>query len=1249
MTTPHAPRLWISTIHALRAPPRDWRGTVDDLEALLRRHGQTVEGKEGPAIVVSGFVAGEGQTPGTKGKRGRFRQEHLVAETWLLGLDFDSRPGDWRAIVAPLLGFDGIAYATHSHTRPGKGEAPRFRLLVPYSRSVTPAEHRALVAWAAAYCGGGNDESCSDPTRLFYTPRRQAHDATEAPWIERFHGPRLDPDNLPDGQTVAGLLAAAAHRKPTAPPDAVELKGADRVRTAATVAAPGAGRWARAALERECDAVASMAEGGRNNRLNASAFALGQLVAGGYLSADTVTGALLAAAHRCGLTTQEAQQTIDSGLSAGIDSGPRHPEASATARAKRSLTVLQDDAVPMPLEDARTRLLEKVAEALHRHGRVAIAADPGVGKTTALREQLPNLYLAGKTVRWALPTNDLAEEIEREARRVMSDAEAMSDAMLGAALAGIRQALKRTEDNCLSFKAVNAARRAGGDDGVQATCRACPHHPNNAEGAAGLCGFFVAKRAESEAPRPWLVFTTHELEAKRQAAAAATALHLQAFQRAAAAKAEGPPRRYRPGAQWGDDGLYLLPVADDAGSPPPELEGPPKEREAACLEWLATIDGLECAPTLEALRNKLAPTADQTDLVVIDERPKAADEAVAITADDLVAWMEAGDLEADDANKLLALSAAVRASENDKRARLTSADLAARWPHGTLRVRRTADGDVASEVAEQHLADHAAAAVKGDAERLQALEGAPPVAGLQALELATAYGWQGCAVASGKLHMKILRPIVGDDARTVVYLDGTATEATARALLGPCARFERIAVELHPDSTVTVVQANSAKSTLPTLADTGANDDDGAAEASATSSTRDRVGEARRRREAAVAGIRAVAERHGGKDALAIVHKGWTEDKEVGPLLEKAFGKVTWFGAADATGSNDYKDCPRAVVWADYYLPQYEKRGLAEAFALRAADDPACTLELEEWEAQAQHQTEAATVLQALHRVRPIEQARHLVLVTRRELPTVLEARVSERVPIDRLVFEVLGITPPGRAGAALLLRREVLERGPVALGCGVKPTPRAPENTIWRTRCCPDTALQRGSELWADHGGFPAMAEAAGVAWGHAPTSDGSRAPMAWPLTAPRPDAATVARLVSKVRPGLRWVEWDGQRVELERDDGAMLEALRSLPFDGVGWEALAEAAGVSESTCRRRLRALGIASLEALREAWRGLTMPPPLLLPEALALEVAPDAHPTWALRGGSAWLLLAPPEAVAWWLRHRPPNATAQRAA
>lgn len=82
-------------------------------------------------------------------------------------------------------------------------------------------------------------------------------------------------------------------------------------------------KYAQAALEEECAAVARTASGGRNARLNAAAFSLGTLVGAGALDESEATAGLMYAATACGLPDFEARATVRSGMVAGM----RQPRA----------------------------------------------------------------------------------------------------------------------------------------------------------------------------------------------------------------------------------------------------------------------------------------------------------------------------------------------------------------------------------------------------------------------------------------------------------------------------------------------------------------------------------------------------------------------------------------------------------------------------------------------------------------------------------------------------------------------------------------------------------------------------------------------------------------------------------------------------------------------------------------------------------------------------------------------------------
>lgn len=92
-------------------------------------------------------------------------------------------------------------------------------------------------------------------------------------------------------------------------------------------------RWARAAFDAELAALRSTSSN-RNDALNKAAFALGSIVAGGYLAEGEVIDALTSVAEGIGLNASEIHATIQSGLRSGAKS-PRHPAAIAMGEGER--------------------------------------------------------------------------------------------------------------------------------------------------------------------------------------------------------------------------------------------------------------------------------------------------------------------------------------------------------------------------------------------------------------------------------------------------------------------------------------------------------------------------------------------------------------------------------------------------------------------------------------------------------------------------------------------------------------------------------------------------------------------------------------------------------------------------------------------------------------------------------------------------------------------------------------------------
>jgi hypothetical protein len=89
------------------------------------------------------------------------------------------------------------------------------------------------------------------------------------------------------------------------------------------------GAYGRAALDRECDALANAARGGRNHALNRASFALHQLVAGGELDGAEVHHRLVQAAIANGLMTDptDGPRSVEKTIASGARAGLQHPRS----------------------------------------------------------------------------------------------------------------------------------------------------------------------------------------------------------------------------------------------------------------------------------------------------------------------------------------------------------------------------------------------------------------------------------------------------------------------------------------------------------------------------------------------------------------------------------------------------------------------------------------------------------------------------------------------------------------------------------------------------------------------------------------------------------------------------------------------------------------------------------------------------------------------------------------------------------
>jgi len=83
--------------------------------------------------------------------------------------------------------------------------------------------------------------------------------------------------------------------------------------------------YGRAALASEIEILATTRPGSRNHQLNASAFSLSQLVAGGVLSASAVSAGLINGCERNGLWAEDGPKQCRATIASGAKTGLQHP------------------------------------------------------------------------------------------------------------------------------------------------------------------------------------------------------------------------------------------------------------------------------------------------------------------------------------------------------------------------------------------------------------------------------------------------------------------------------------------------------------------------------------------------------------------------------------------------------------------------------------------------------------------------------------------------------------------------------------------------------------------------------------------------------------------------------------------------------------------------------------------------------------------------------------------------------------
>lgn len=131
---------------------------------------------------IGGFVGGHL-------KEGR-RKNGFVAARQILTLDMDFPPADLMEAKGKTIGHAMAIYSTHKHSE----KSPRYRLIIPLNRPVSPDEYEAIGRKVAEDIGIDYfDDSTFQPARLMYWP---SHSTDVAPVFEYWDEPFMKADDV---------------------------------------------------------------------------------------------------------------------------------------------------------------------------------------------------------------------------------------------------------------------------------------------------------------------------------------------------------------------------------------------------------------------------------------------------------------------------------------------------------------------------------------------------------------------------------------------------------------------------------------------------------------------------------------------------------------------------------------------------------------------------------------------------------------------------------------------------------------------------------------------------------------------------------------------------------------------------------------------------------------------------------------------------------------------------------------------
>jgi hypothetical protein len=233
------------------------------------------------------------------------------SKLWVLDTDVDSERGvDGNAALAALVARHGPLPQTLTSQTPRGGGQRFFRWNGAHIRNST-----SKIGEGIDVRGDGG---------YVILPPSVRWDGTSYRWQD----PSLPPADAPSWLIEKAIKASSSSSDGTPrvrEPRRTTEAGAVSFNGSLGLSSPRAHAWALAALRIACERIANAKTGKRNHTLNAEAFDLFRLVAGGYLDEERARASLFQAADKCGLIDDDGVESVDKTIKSARKAGLKQP------------------------------------------------------------------------------------------------------------------------------------------------------------------------------------------------------------------------------------------------------------------------------------------------------------------------------------------------------------------------------------------------------------------------------------------------------------------------------------------------------------------------------------------------------------------------------------------------------------------------------------------------------------------------------------------------------------------------------------------------------------------------------------------------------------------------------------------------------------------------------------------------------------------------------------------------------------